>query len=81
MNGEKDVLFKECIDSLTEMKKLADFEQILKESQQNLGAEIQKYYCAKDGEMTIDIDSQTLENIIINNMKQFAKAHENYLKK
>ncbi|MBD5589276.1 hypothetical protein [Clostridium botulinum] len=78
MNSEKDVLFKECIDSYMKMKKSFDFVEILEQSQQNLGAEIQKYYCIKDGEMTIDVDFQTLENIIINNMKQIAKALEKY---
>lgn len=80
--NERKLLFREITDSLNEMRKLEVIEEKMKENQQKLGAEIQKYYYIKekDKKMMIDIDSQTIENIISNNMKELWEVFEDFIK-
>ncbi|EKS4345046.1 hypothetical protein QB607_003049 [Clostridium botulinum] len=79
--NERKLLFREITDSLNEMRKLEFIEEKIKENQQKLGAEIQKYYYIKekDKKMMIDIDSQTIENIISNNMKELWEVFEYFI--
>lgn len=80
MSSRKDVLFKECINSLAKIEELSDVSESLKQNQQKLGVEIQKYYRVENGKIVIDIDSQTLENIITNNMEEVVEIFENNYK-